>query len=105
MAEVSGDMPQLTDRLTPVSHSQRLFLARVEHGADNHETGGDGALAHPQNDTNDEESSEIRACRMTSERNPPYEDVGARSRTYQEAHRTRLVDVYLPHPFGYGKAL
>ena len=53
--------------LTPVTNPQRLFRPGIEHGGNNKEAGRDGTFASPQNSTNDEETCEVLARRVTQE--------------------------------------
>ena len=62
---------------TPVTNTKRLFLAGVEHGADDHETRRDGALAHAEDKPDREEATKVLARRMRAERDAPRENVNA----------------------------
>ncbi len=97
------DTSRKDEKLTPVTDTQRLLPASVEHGTDDHESGGDGALAHAQNQTDCEETAEALARGMRTERDTPNEDVDAT----REMRRcvTRRGGWNVPHPFSDREAL
>ena len=51
--------------LTPIPDAQCLLVARIEHGADDHEASGYRAFAHAEYEPNNEETCEILARSMT----------------------------------------
>lgn len=64
-----------SDSLAPIADAERLFLASVEHGADDHETRGNRAFAHAQDKTNSEEAAEALASGMRAKSYSPSEDI------------------------------
>ena len=64
-------------KLTPVANALGLLLARVEHGGDNHEAGGDGSFTNTKESTAGEQPTEARARCMTHESNRPDENICA----------------------------
>ena len=71
---------QIIDILTPIANSKSLLVARVEHGADDHESGCNRAFAYTQDEAADEKTSEVLACCMAAKRNGPNEYVNAARR-------------------------
>ena len=53
-------------RLTPIANTARLFSACVEHGSDNHESGGDSTFTDPEEKANGKETTERGASSMTA---------------------------------------
>ena len=68
---VSGSCYIVIERLTPVTNSQGLLLACIEHGANNQESRGDGSFAHTQNEANDEQTCKILAGSVGAKGNSP----------------------------------
>ena len=68
------------DALTPVADSQCLLGASVEHGADDHEAGGNRSFAHAEDKAHDEETGEVLAGCVTGEGDTPDENVDTTTR-------------------------
>ena len=52
--------------LTPISNASSLLCPRVKHGTDDHKARSDGALTHPEDETNDEETGKVLASGMAA---------------------------------------
>lgn len=63
--------------LTPITNTTGLFCASIEHGSDDHETGGDGAFADTEEKANGKEGTKGGAGSMAAEDDCPQEDVDA----------------------------
>jgi hypothetical protein len=70
----------------PITNTARLFSACVEHGRDDHESGGDSTFTDPEEKTNGKETTERGTSSMATEDDCPEEDIDA-------------------HPLANGKAL
>lgn len=92
-----------TNLLTPISNAKGLFLAGVEHGADDHETRRYRTLAHAQDKANSEEAAEALASSMGAKGYTPYEDVN--TELCISFVKYRNVRIESPHPFSNGESL
>jgi hypothetical protein len=52
--------------LTPIANASSLLCPRVKHGTDNHKARRDGALTHPEDETNGEETGKVLASGMAA---------------------------------------
>lgn len=62
---------------TPVTNTTGLFGAGVKHGGDDHETGGDGALADSEEKADGEKGAKGGASGVAAEDDGPEKDVDA----------------------------
>ena len=85
--------------LTPISYSEGLLFASVEHRTDNKEPSGDTPLTHPKYQTSSEETTKVLACRMRTQGYCPNKDVDA-ARGIDQSWRV-IIDRNncVPHPF------
>ena len=85
---------------TPVANPQRLLGAGVEHGTDDHEAGGDGSLAHSEDQANHEEAGEVDARGVAGERDAPDEDVNAKENVSARKVESRSTTCLIHLPTG-----
>ena len=63
--------------LTPITNTACHLSACVEHGSDDHESGGDSTFTHPEEKANGKETTEGGTSSMATEDDCPEEDVDA----------------------------
>ena len=71
------DSKTYQERRTPVSNSDCLFVASIEHGADDHKPGCNGSLARAKDKTDNKQPGKVLAGSVRAKGDTPDEDVAA----------------------------